>query len=191
MFSQAGATDTGALFASWGFGLVNFLFAFPVRFPAPRHFSSASSSHHFLGCLDYCYIWTTSPSAVHLPSDGLDSPGGRILLLCARQRWSSSGLNRPFHLPLCGVLLSRRRSRPLHLLCGSVPSVSSWYVYSLSLVIVEANSFHRGRYVLGCRNLPRLGRRALDYLPPNALCHDPNRRILLLRVSSGLDSFFP
>ncbi len=52
VFSQAGATDTGALFASWGFGLVNFLFAFPVRFPA-YHFSSASSPNIFLGRLDH------------------------------------------------------------------------------------------------------------------------------------------
>jgi MFS family permease len=30
VFSSAGASDTAALFASWGFGLVNFLFAFPA-----------------------------------------------------------------------------------------------------------------------------------------------------------------
>jgi MFS family permease len=30
VFVQAGASTTGALFASWGFGLVNFLFAFPA-----------------------------------------------------------------------------------------------------------------------------------------------------------------
>ncbi|OQE28277.1 hypothetical protein PENSTE_c003G07457 [Penicillium steckii] len=30
VFSSAGANDTQALFASWGFGLVNFLFAFPA-----------------------------------------------------------------------------------------------------------------------------------------------------------------
>ncbi|KAJ6044292.1 uncharacterized protein N7446_002488 [Penicillium canescens] len=30
VFSNAGANDTQALFASWGFGLVNFLFAFPA-----------------------------------------------------------------------------------------------------------------------------------------------------------------
>ncbi|KAJ5674168.1 Major facilitator superfamily domain general substrate transporter [Penicillium macrosclerotiorum] len=30
IFSKAGATDTQALFASWGFGIVNFLFAFPA-----------------------------------------------------------------------------------------------------------------------------------------------------------------
>ncbi|KAJ6079572.1 hypothetical protein N7467_009325 [Penicillium canescens] len=30
VFSNAGASDTQALFASWGFGLVNFLFAFPA-----------------------------------------------------------------------------------------------------------------------------------------------------------------
>ncbi|KAJ5167994.1 Major facilitator superfamily domain general substrate transporter [Penicillium canariense] len=30
VFSAAGANDTEALFASWGFGLVNFLFAFPA-----------------------------------------------------------------------------------------------------------------------------------------------------------------
>ncbi|KAJ5137368.1 hypothetical protein N7526_003601 [Penicillium atrosanguineum] len=30
IFQQAGASTTGALFASWGFGLVNFLFAFPA-----------------------------------------------------------------------------------------------------------------------------------------------------------------
>ncbi|KAJ5094113.1 hypothetical protein N7456_009974 [Penicillium angulare] len=30
VFSNAGASDTGALFASWGFGLVNFIFAFPA-----------------------------------------------------------------------------------------------------------------------------------------------------------------
>ncbi|RAH45040.1 galactose-proton symport [Aspergillus brunneoviolaceus CBS 621.78] len=30
VFQQAGASVTGALFASWGFGLVNFLFAFPA-----------------------------------------------------------------------------------------------------------------------------------------------------------------
>ncbi|KAL1853479.1 hypothetical protein Plec18170_005476 [Paecilomyces lecythidis] len=30
VFQQAGATTTGALLASWGFGLVNFLFAFPA-----------------------------------------------------------------------------------------------------------------------------------------------------------------
>ncbi|THC92806.1 hypothetical protein EYZ11_007708 [Aspergillus tanneri] len=32
IFQQAGASTTGALFASWGFGLVNFLFAFPAVF---------------------------------------------------------------------------------------------------------------------------------------------------------------
>ncbi|PYH92608.1 galactose-proton symport [Aspergillus ellipticus CBS 707.79] len=32
VFQQAGASVTGALFASWGFGLVNFLFAFPAIF---------------------------------------------------------------------------------------------------------------------------------------------------------------
>ncbi|KAJ6093285.1 hypothetical protein N7486_008574 [Penicillium sp. IBT 16267x] len=30
VFKNAGASDTAALFASWGFGLVNFLFAFPA-----------------------------------------------------------------------------------------------------------------------------------------------------------------
>ncbi|EAW09752.1 sugar porter family MFS transporter [Aspergillus clavatus NRRL 1] len=30
VFAEAGASPTGALFASWGFGLVNFLFAFPA-----------------------------------------------------------------------------------------------------------------------------------------------------------------
>lgn len=30
IFAQAGASTTEALFASWGFGLVNFLFAFPA-----------------------------------------------------------------------------------------------------------------------------------------------------------------
>lgn len=30
IFEQAGASTTGALLASWGFGLVNFLFAFPA-----------------------------------------------------------------------------------------------------------------------------------------------------------------
>ncbi|KAL4755371.1 hypothetical protein BDW72DRAFT_200030 [Aspergillus terricola var. indicus] len=30
VFSEAGASDTAALWASWGFGLVNFLFAFPA-----------------------------------------------------------------------------------------------------------------------------------------------------------------
>ncbi|KAL4866163.1 hypothetical protein BDV12DRAFT_199483 [Aspergillus spectabilis] len=30
IFSQAGASETAALWASWGFGLVNFLFAFPA-----------------------------------------------------------------------------------------------------------------------------------------------------------------
>lgn len=30
VFSQAGATVTGSLLASWGFGLVNFLFAWPA-----------------------------------------------------------------------------------------------------------------------------------------------------------------
>ncbi|GFF84488.1 hypothetical protein IFM60648_07047 [Aspergillus lentulus] len=32
VFAQAGANNTEALFASWGFGLVNFLFAFPAVF---------------------------------------------------------------------------------------------------------------------------------------------------------------
>ncbi|KAI9041291.1 galactose-proton symport [Aspergillus affinis] len=32
IFQEAGASVTGALFASWGFGLVNFLFAFPAIF---------------------------------------------------------------------------------------------------------------------------------------------------------------
>lgn len=32
IFQEAGASVTGALFASWGFGLVNFLFAFPAVF---------------------------------------------------------------------------------------------------------------------------------------------------------------
>ena len=32
VFQQAGASVTGALFASWGFGLVNFIFAFPAVF---------------------------------------------------------------------------------------------------------------------------------------------------------------
>lgn len=32
VFADAGATRKGALFASWGFGLVNFLFAFPAVF---------------------------------------------------------------------------------------------------------------------------------------------------------------
>jgi MFS family permease len=32
VFVQAGASSTEALFASWGFGLVNFLFAFPAVF---------------------------------------------------------------------------------------------------------------------------------------------------------------
>jgi hypothetical protein len=30
IFEQAGATVTGALMASWGFGLINFIFAWPA-----------------------------------------------------------------------------------------------------------------------------------------------------------------
>jgi hypothetical protein len=30
IFEEAGATVTGALMASWGFGLINFLFAWPA-----------------------------------------------------------------------------------------------------------------------------------------------------------------
>ena len=69
--------------------------------------------------------------------------------------------------------------------------------YSLCLIVVRISYssrysyqrltlYNRGWHVLGCRNLPRLGCGALDYIPPNAPCHDPDRCIRLLRVSSSL-----
>lgn len=36
VFSQAGASVTGALLASWGFGIINFLFAFPAIWVSMR-----------------------------------------------------------------------------------------------------------------------------------------------------------
>jgi hypothetical protein len=45
IFEEAGATVTGALMASWGFGLINFLFAWPAFYTIDTFGRRAVSSN--------------------------------------------------------------------------------------------------------------------------------------------------
>ncbi|CAG7994753.1 unnamed protein product [Penicillium salamii] len=73
VFSNAGASDTEALFASWGFGLVNFLFAFPAIWTIDTYgrrslllFTFPQMAWTLLGAA-FCF-WTPEGTKAHLGS---------------------------------------------------------------------------------------------------------------------------
>lgn len=90
----------------------------------------------------------------------------------------------------------RRSTLPEKVLCHSL-TLPKYFLYPIVVCIIipifrsasMTDCSSRGRYVLGCCNLPRLGRRAFDYIPSHALCHDSHRCIWLLRVSILFDNF--
>lgn len=164
VFSQAGASNLTALLASFGFGLVNFVFAFPavwtidtfgrrslLLFTFPRKFTSLS------------------PTEAHTNTqhrNGLVSPRRRLLLLHPRILQRAPRSHSLLRLPLRRFLLARRGSCTFHLLRRSLPPLTP-----------------RSRHVLGRRNLPLLGLRPLPHLAPHGRRLYTNRRIRLLRSS--------
>lgn len=72
IFEEAGASSTEALFASWGFGLVNFLFAFPAIWTIDTYGRRALLLFTFpqmawtLLAAGFCF-WIPKDSGAHLP----------------------------------------------------------------------------------------------------------------------------
>jgi hypothetical protein len=111
IFVNAGYSQKQALLASFGFGLVNFVFAFPavwvrriLTLPSPPF---AFCIALILTCrttviyrIDDRYLWAKEPFVIHLPQHGLDAPG-RWHVLLHRRGLASQGPSRgPVHLPL-------------------------------------------------------------------------------------------
>jgi hypothetical protein len=82
VFRQAGASERNALIASFGFGLVNFVFAWVGVDPdITRYIGSEPLMRFAAGYLDHRHLWPPFASAFHIPKHGLDSSCSRILLL--------------------------------------------------------------------------------------------------------------
>ena len=108
VFVNAGASTKNALIASFGFGLVNFVFAW-VGFDldVTYYIGSETLTPFAAGYLDNRHFWPSVSSTVHIPEHGLDSPCSRILLLYSRKQPGTSGTGRILYLPIRCILLSR------------------------------------------------------------------------------------
>lgn len=108
IFVEAGASNFEALLASWGFGLVN-----TVSSIAGATLISADSLGLCHSCLlHHRYLRQTYPSALHFPTNGMDSTSRWYVFLRrrpaqSRSSSSTSRIDRSLHIPLCSLLLTR------------------------------------------------------------------------------------
>jgi sugar porter (SP) family MFS transporter len=167
IFEKAGAGYTGALWASFGFGLVNFLFAFPAVFTIDTYGRRALLLFTFpqmawtLLAAGFCF-YIPEENRAHLACIALF-----VFLFAA------------FYSP--GE--------------GPVPFTYSAEVFPLShrgtyshphpLLPISMLTAFRGWNVLGCGHLSRLGRRPFHHLPAHAGRHDADRSFRILCVSLG------
>ncbi|UZP33199.1 hypothetical protein NXS19_001015 [Fusarium pseudograminearum] len=106
VFRDAGATDNEALLASMGFGLVNFVFAWPA-------------------------IWTIdtfgrrSLLLLYVSSDGMDIAGGRPMHIDPGYGWTPHGTGGSLRLSLRSLLLAWRGTCAFHLFGRGVSLVAS------------------------------------------------------------------
>lgn len=79
IFVDAGLGEFKAMIGSFGFGLINWLFAFPAFWTidtVSRHLSSEKKGRRSLTA---ALVWPTKPASVHLPQHVLDSSRRRTL----------------------------------------------------------------------------------------------------------------
>lgn len=79
IFVNANYSTRSALLASFGFGLVNWVFALPAIWVS---LDAVESQSRLISCfIDDRHIWSKKPSIVHIPEHGMDVTRCRILLL--------------------------------------------------------------------------------------------------------------
>lgn len=174
VFKNAGASATQALFASWGFGLVNFLFAFPAIWTIDTYgrrtlllFTFPQMAWTLLGAA-FCF-WTPQGTA-HLASIAFF-----VFLFAAFYSPGEGPV--PFTYSAEVFPLSHR---------GMFSTCSPLFPLPLDMVS-RTNIDIRGWHVLGCGNLPRLGCRTFNHVPQNVECNDCHWSIWILCVSISTD----
>lgn len=172
VFKNAGANDTQALFASWGFGLVNFVFAFPAIWTIDTYgrrtlllFTFPQMAWTLLGAA-FCF-WTPEGTG-HLASIAFF-----VFLFAAFYSPGEGPV--PFTYSAEVFPLSHR-------------GMFFTFSFSFALDIVPGTNIAiRGWHVLGCGNLSRLGCRAWNHVPQNVECNDCHWSIRILCVSLSAD----
>lgn len=139
VFKYAGATDKTALWGSWGFGLVNFLYVSRILSCSELWLYAQVRSSSSLR--DW-YLGPTNLAPFHFSSNGLDSTSGRILFPCQSKpspRYSCFFLC----VPVCCFLFNRRRPGTVYLLGRSFSVEPSWYDHSTVPLIHTSWFTHR------------------------------------------------
>lgn len=158
IFVDAGYSARQALYASLGFGAVNFLFAFPALFTIDTCQPNHSFSYPCKLIIFFKPSWSSQLAPLYISTDGLDPPRCWFLLFNSHISWNyANWTHRILYLPLRSFLLSRRRTCTIHVLCGGVPTRSAGTRNGLG-------RFHMS--VLGCC--------ALYYVPPFASSSYPH-----------------
>lgn len=119
VFAMAGASDYTALWASFGFGLINFLFAFPAIW-SKSEFPVLTRNR--LTRLSYRYFWPSQLAPLHFPQHGLVSPRHRFMLAASKWFDSTTRHDGYLHLHFRRFLLTRRGTSAIHLLRRSLPT---------------------------------------------------------------------
>lgn len=162
MFAQAGASTTGALLASWGFGLVNFLFAWPAIWTIDTFGRRSLLLFTFPQM-----AWTLLAAGMcfFIPQENKAHLGLIALFIFLFAAFYSPGEGPvPFTYSAEVFPLSHR---------GTYPFASFRQFTELIL--------YRGWYVLGCSHMLVLGFCPIHHLPSYACSHVTTRCIRILR----------
>ena len=168
VFQQAGASVTGALLASWGFGLVNFVFAWPAIWTIDTFGRRSLLLFTFpqmtwtLLAAGLCFLIPVSSSA-HL---GLVA----LFIFLFAAFYSPGEGPVPFTYSAEVFPLSHRGT----------------YFPGFCFPSKQLTCYHRGGNGLGCCDLPLLGRHLVDHVPTYAAGFHPNGCLRLLRWAQCL-----
>ena len=124
IFEQSGANNITALLASFGFGLVNFVFAWPA-ICEPLDATSIPSHILIRHFRDNRHFRPPRSSPLHIPQYVLVPLGSRNVLLHPPLQPCPSWHGNILHLRLRRFLLTRRRTCAIHLLGRSLPALPS------------------------------------------------------------------
>lgn len=169
IFKEAGADDTEALLASWGFGLVNFLFAFPAIWTIDTYGRRALLIFTFPQM-----AWTLLAGGFcfWIPEDNSSRIGVIAFFIFLFAAFYSPGEGPvPFTYSAEVFPLSHR---------GKYIIAQLSHVLQIEIVLIPVC---RGWHGMGSRHLFVLGCSPVDYLPAHAPRYDTNRRIRFLCVS--------
>ena len=130
IFENAGASATKALLVSWGFSLVNFVFAWPAIWTIDTFGRRTLLLFTFPNVSSYHFLNVVPTILIKLCIDVLVTSCCRFLFLYSWHRECSPWRNLPFRFYLRCVLLSWRGACTFRVFSRSLPSIAqrSWNV---------------------------------------------------------------